>query len=75
MGMLQDKDQNRTAPRVEAKVVINVKPVNLHSPTITVEQLPELFVENTKTGRFIYAVLRLTDEDIGRHGRIKVRKK
>ncbi|KPI91036.1 Fat-like cadherin-related tumor suppressor-like [Papilio xuthus] len=55
------------APAARATLTIRVAPVNLHAPELRVRRLPEL-VENSTAE--IYAIVEVTDRDVGEHGRI-----
>ncbi|KAH9632152.1 hypothetical protein HF086_006586 [Spodoptera exigua] len=55
------------APAARATVTVRVKRVNLHAPVLHVRRMPEL-VENSTAE--IYAIVEVTDEDAGEHGRI-----
>ncbi|CAH1634963.1 unnamed protein product [Spodoptera littoralis] len=55
------------APAARATVSVRVKRVNLHAPVLHVRRMPEL-VENSTAE--IYAIIAVTDEDDGEHGRI-----
>ncbi|CAG4938447.1 unnamed protein product [Parnassius apollo] len=55
------------APAARATLVIRVARVNLHAPELRVRRLPEL-VENSTAE--IYAIIKVTDQDSGEHGRI-----
>ncbi|KAL4702054.1 hypothetical protein ACJJTC_012265 [Scirpophaga incertulas] len=55
------------APAARASLVVRVRRVNLHAPELQVRTLPDLF-ENS-TGE-IYAIIHVTDQDSGDHGRI-----
>ncbi|KPJ14084.1 Fat-like cadherin-related tumor suppressor-like [Papilio machaon] len=57
------------APAARATLTIRVAPVNLHAPELRVRRLPEL-VENSTAE--IYAIVEVTDRDVGEHGRIAV---
>ncbi|XP_055371961.1 fat-like cadherin-related tumor suppressor homolog [Condylostylus longicornis] len=52
----------------KAKVTIKVEPVNLFTPDIYVQALPEIFEGPTAN---IYGIVRVTDKDLGIHGEIK----
>ncbi|XP_067663318.1 protocadherin Fat 1-like isoform X2 [Haliotis asinina] len=51
-----------------ALVIISVQPVNYHSPSITVHRLPTV-TEHGNIGT-VYAILTITDADIGSNGKI-----
>lgn len=55
------------APAARATVIVRVAQANLHAPELRVRRLPEL-VENSTAE--IYAIVEVTDRDIGEHGRI-----
>jgi protocadherin Fat 1/2/3 len=51
-----------------ASVTINVEQVNRHDPEMIVHHLPEV-IEQSHTD--IYAIIRVTDPDPGRHGQVR----
>ncbi|CAH2063954.1 unnamed protein product, partial [Iphiclides podalirius] len=55
------------APAARATLVVHVARVNLHAPELRVRHLPEL-IENSSAE--IYAIVEVTDQDSGEHGRI-----
>ncbi|XP_047023780.1 fat-like cadherin-related tumor suppressor homolog [Helicoverpa zea] len=55
------------APAARASVTVRVKRVNLHVPELHVRRMPEV-VENSTAE--IYAIVEVSDEDPGEHGRI-----
>ncbi|XP_047519236.1 fat-like cadherin-related tumor suppressor homolog isoform X1 [Pieris napi] len=55
------------APAARASVIVNVKQANLYAPELSVRKLPEL-IENSTTET--YAIIEVTDRDVGEHGRI-----
>ena len=59
--------RGENAPAARANVAVRVKRVNLHAPELHVRRMPEL-VENSTAE--IYAIVEVTDEDTGEHGRI-----
>ncbi|XP_063239987.1 LOW QUALITY PROTEIN: fat-like cadherin-related tumor suppressor homolog [Bacillus rossius redtenbacheri] len=69
--MAQDRGigpRSGSAKPSTAKVSIRVKQVNLHSPEIYVQHLPDI-VEHSNAD--IYAIVRVVDNDKGVHGEIK----
>ena len=59
----------RTSPLSNTKLVVNVLPVNYHSPIILVQKFQTL-LEDTNPGS-IFAVLTVTDPDDGKNGEIQ----
>lgn len=59
--------RGQDAPAARATVAVRVKRVNLHAPELHVRRMPEV-VENSTAE--IYAIIEVTDDDIGDHGRI-----
>ncbi|XP_075972507.1 FAT atypical cadherin kugelei isoform X2 [Anticarsia gemmatalis] len=55
------------APAARATVKVRVSRVNLHAPELRVRRMPEI-VENSTAE--IYAIVEVSDEDAGEHGRI-----
>ena len=51
-----------------ARVNIRVKQVNLHDPEMTIHHLPEVMEQSHAD---IYAIIKITDLDQGRHGQVK----
>ncbi|XP_026738536.1 fat-like cadherin-related tumor suppressor homolog [Trichoplusia ni] len=59
--------RGQDAPAARATVAVRVKRVNLHAPELHVRRMPEV-VENSTAE--IYAIIEVTDDDVGEHGRI-----
>ncbi|CAK1577864.1 unnamed protein product [Parnassius mnemosyne] len=59
--------RGKEAPAARATLIVRVARVNLHAPELRVRRLPEL-VENSTAE--IYAIIEVTDQDSGEHGRI-----
>ncbi|CAB3222731.1 unnamed protein product [Arctia plantaginis] len=59
--------RGENAPAARATVNVRVVRVNLHAPELRVRRMPEL-VENSTAE--IYAIIEVSDEDSGEHGRI-----
>ncbi|VVD05382.1 unnamed protein product [Leptidea sinapis] len=53
------------APAARASVVVNVQQANLFAPELRVRRLPELLENSTAE---IYAIIEVTDRDVGEHG-------
>ena len=70
---VEARDRGNTASslgprRVDtASVRISVAQVNLHDPVMTVQHLPEVIEQSHAD---IYAIIRITDPDLGRHGEV-----